>query len=639
MNQLSKKKLIYRYIARDILVFVALWLYLWFVIDIKLIYHGAGRVVGFPTFFCSMSYLWSFLINPAGLVGYISSFLSQLFYCSWLGSAVVSLICWINAALTINIIHFLGFRKFDFLRFVSVLFVAITFALYTYQFDFIVAIMVVLAATSGFFRLTIKNPVPEFIFLMVLSSFLYIAAGGSFYIFAFFVFVYLITKGQPKAAVLYAAISILTPYLIGCLIFKENLHNAYCALTPFYWKIVNLSLSKISLIPAYILYLSLPLPACLVLIKLALTKKYPYLFIKKTPSGKSAKTKKNLTARENLSLLLNQKVTLKYFIISLLWIIVFTTVSLCFYKPRITKFFLADYHYTNRNWSEVIDIARNFPDSNYYITHSATHAFYHTGKLTTEMFSIPQHPYSMFLIAPEHIDCHWPKMDLYLDLGFLNMAEHEIAESMEVFGPRPVLLKRLSTILLAKRDYSTATVYLNQLAATVFERSWANDYLTRLKSDPDMQNDSRIQYLRSVMTEKNYGYMLFQFNDVFMDLLAKNPKNKMAFEYMMAWNLLSGNIEKVVTSFHFMDNFDYKALPEYYQQAYLYYTSAMKRTLPLKGWQIDTEVLKRYNEIVNNFNLMRKGDERAYNTLVSKYNHSYLIYFFSLPSMTGNENE
>lgn len=638
MNELSKRNLIYRYVARDILVFVALWLYLWLVIDIKLIYHGAGRIVGFPTFFCGMSYFHSFLVSPAGLLGYISAFLSQLFYYSWFGSAVVSLVCWINAGLTINILHFLGLRKFDFLRFVSTIFVAITFALYMYQFDFIVAMMAVLAATSLFFRLKIKNQVADLIFLMVLSSFLYIAAGGSFYIFAFFVFVYLITKGRLKTALLYAAISVLTPYLIGCLIFKENLHNAYCVLTPFYWKTVNCNANKISLISACILYLSLPLTACLVLIKLALTKKYPYLFIKKTPSVKSSKLRK-LTTREKISLLLNQKVTLKYFIISLLWIITFAAISIYFYKPKMTKFFLADYHYTNRNWQKVIDIARNFPDSNYYITHYATNAFYQTGKLPTEMFSIPQHPHSMFLIAPEHIDCHWPKIDLYLDLGFLNMAEHEIVESIEVFGPRPVLLRRLITVLLAKRDYSTATVYLNQLAATVCERLWANDYLTRLKSDPDLQNDSRIRYLRSVMMEKNYGYMLFQFNDLLMELLAKNPKNKMAFEYLMGWNLLSGNIEKVVSNFNLLVNFDYKALPEYYQQAYLYYTSAIRKTIPLNGWQIDSEVLKRYNEIVNNFNLMRKGDQRAYDTLVSKYNHSYLVYFFSLPSITGNKNE
>ena len=179
------------------------------------------------------------------------------------------------------------------------------------------------------------------------------------------------------------------------------------------------------------------------------------------------------------------------------------------------------------------------------------------------------------------------------------------------------------------------TVYLNQLTATVFERSWANDYLARLKSDPDMENDSRIQYLRSVMMKKNYGFLLFEYDEVLIDLLDENPKNKIAFEYLMAWYLLSGNLEKVVSNFDLMDNFDYKTFPEYYQQAYLFYTGTMRKKASLKGRKIDPAVLKSFNEIVANFNLMRKGDTRAFELLSTEYNHSYLVYYFSLVSIMG----
>jgi len=635
MDKLPKTNLIYRSIARDIMVFMALWLYLWLLIDVKLIYHGAGRVAGFPTFFCSWSYFQSFLVTPAGIVGYISSFLAQLFYHSWLGAAVISLVCWINAGLTVNILHKLGLKKFDFLRFSSVIFVLITFALYLYQFDFLIAMTLILAATSAFLRFSIKSSIAEFFFLIVLSSLLYVAAGGSFYIFTFVAFVSLIAKSRLKFAILYLAVAALTPYLIGCFLFKQSLHNAYCCLTPTYWKITALTPNKTNLIPAYILYLSTPLAACLVLIKLALTKKYPYLFLKKTQSIKSSKQKKKLTLREKASSSLKQKVILRYVLISSLWIIIFTLITGFFYKPNRTQFFLADYHYTNRNWQKVIDITRNYKQSNYYMTLAANHALSKTDKLTTEMFSLPQHPYSLFLSGPEHIDVHWPKINLYLDLGFLNLAEHEIVESIEAFGSRPALVKSLITLFLAKKDYQTATVYLNQLTTTLFERSWAKDYLSRLKSDPDLKKDPRIQHLRSVMMEKNYGFVLFEYDKVLTDLLARNPQNKMAFEYLMAWYLLCGDLEKVVANFDLIDNFNYKATPEYYQHAYLYYASAMRKKLPLKGQKIEQAVLKSFNEIVSNFDLMRKGDNRAYELLSTKYNHSYLVYYFSLASFTG----
>lgn len=631
-NQPQKK--IYEYLLRDITIFSAIWFYLWFVIDIKLIYHGSGRIVDFPTFLCTTSYFQTFLTFPGGLTAYITSFLSQLFYYSWLGAAVVALICWANAGLTVNILRCLGLRKFDFLRFTSVLLVVITFALYQYQFQFITAMTIVLSATCLYLRLAIKKPYLNFTFLIILSSLLYLITAGPFYFFAVIALVYLITKSRSAFAVVYALIVLLLPYFIGILLFKARPHDAYCLMMPFHWKTIAVTADKRDLIPAYILYLTLPLIACLVLIKLALTKKYPYLFLKKTPPGKSSKKNKKLTAKEKIPSPLNQKVALRYFLISLLWIIIFSAIASIFYRSMRADFFLADYYNTNRNWPKVIDIVRKYKQSNYYMTCAADHAFSQTGKLSTEMFSIPQHPYSLFLIAPEHIDVHWPKIDLYLDLGFLNLAEHEIAEAIEAIGPRPVLLKRLITVFLAKKDYQTATVYLNQLAATLFERSWANDYLSHLRSDPDLKNDSSIQQIRSVMMSKNFGFLLFKYDEILTSLLDKNPKNKIAFEYLMAWYLLCGDIEKVVSHFHLMDNFDYETIPEYYQQAYLFYTAAMGEKASLKGRKIDPAVLEDYNEIVKNFNLMRIGDESAYNLLSTRYNHSYLVYYLSLPSFS-----
>ena len=45
------QKQLYKYLLRNVAIFSAIWLYLWFIVDIKLIYHGAGRILDFPCFF------------------------------------------------------------------------------------------------------------------------------------------------------------------------------------------------------------------------------------------------------------------------------------------------------------------------------------------------------------------------------------------------------------------------------------------------------------------------------------------------------------------------------------------------------------------------------------------------------------
>jgi len=485
--------------------------------------------------------------------------------------------------------------------------------------------MTVVWAFTGFYiSLKIKNLFLDLTLLILLSVFLYAIVGAAFFIFVGLVLLYrLFNSYNLSAAIIFTVSSLLIPYLIGVLCYKDSLDNAYTRLMPFFWKITTIEPDQLTLVWMYILYFTLPMIMALC---------YIYSLIK----SKAA----NSVTRKSHGLSKNTAVKFKFVLLFAgspakiaLVLLVLVSVYFFIFDSSLKIIFQIDYYLTNRNWSKVIASVKRFPERNFYVVNALNQALYHQGLLGEDMFDFPQHPYALFFTEKSHISVHWQKISLLMDLGFVNYAEHETAESLEKFGPRPYLLKNIIISALAKRNYASAGVYLNNLSKTVFEHKWADDYIERMKSDPDLENDQTIQLIRKNMVSNNYGYSSLSITDVLISLLQKNPENKMAFEYLMTWYLLNGEIENVVKNFGIINSFGYKKLPKYYQQAYLFHTLALGHKASLCGYKIDPSVLETSRQAIGYFNMLRAGDPKAINVLSEKYGDSYIYYFISYLSM------
>ena len=76
-------------------LFVPFFVYLWLAVEPRLIFHGAGVITNFPSFYTTRQFLVEHLSYPGGPVEYLAAFLSQLFYYSWLGAIVVGVQAWL----------------------------------------------------------------------------------------------------------------------------------------------------------------------------------------------------------------------------------------------------------------------------------------------------------------------------------------------------------------------------------------------------------------------------------------------------------------------------------------------------------------------------------------------------------------
>jgi hypothetical protein len=603
---------------RTVLFFVLFYLYLWLWVDLRLIYHSGQTITNFPVFFRTWAFFHHLVPYPGGLVEYLSAFLSQFFYLPWAGALVVTTQAWLICVCTDYFLKLIKASSLRWLRFVPPVLVFITYTKYTYHFVTTTALLASLLFVCLYLKVASDSRLPRLLVFLVLSVILYAIAGGVYLLFALLCAIYeLFFRRRWRTSLAYLVSAALVTYVAGVLIFGVSTNEAFTDLLPFSNKILSHQTRRRMTQALYILYLLLPLTALL----LGLWRVSAGRKVKQRPRRKSPKLRSSI-----LSWYTDSPV-FKWFVESSLLFVLAGAAVFSFHDNKLKTTLQTDYYAYHKMWPQVLAAYGRHPNS-FFIVHAVNRALYHTGRLPYDMFAYNQHPDTLFLTSKEHLAAQWKKSDVFIDLGVMNMGESALAESLERLGERPTILKRLALIAMVKQDINTARVYLGALTKTLFHADWADNYLKLLDSSANLSIDKHIQHLKSLMTENDYGFTDYQPERILLDLLDKNRYNRMAFEYLMAWYLLTNQLEKFVQNLYRLDDFDYPQIPRLYEQAILVYQVLTGKKVDLKGRQISPqtyELARRFSDISNRF----RGGNRL--TLISltlrDFGDSYFFYF------------
>lgn len=606
---------------RSLVFFALFYLYLWLDVDLRLIYHIGGMIEDFPVFFRGWAFFYESVSHPGGPVEYLSAFLSQFLYYSWAGALVVTLLAWLICVCTGAFIEAVNSSRLRWVRFIPPILLLILYTKYTYHFVTAVALLMALLFVCLYLRITRKNKLYETPFcrriakwelfrlavFLVLSVVLYYIAGGAYLLFAVLCVIYELLFGRRwRVGLLYLLSALFIPYVGGVFVFGVSVIDAFGNLLPLSWKIFSLDARKRALTVVYILYLFLPLTA------IGLGFWRLFFRMPALSPGRAGTSKPNSN---------------RVWLIKSLVLFVITGTAVFFYHDKKAKtLFAVDYYAYHKMWPQVLRAARRYPD-NHFVIHAVNRALYHTGLLGYEMFSYPQHPDTLLLTAKEHNLAYWKKFGAYIDMGLINMAERELTVCLDGFGECPVILKRLALINMVKDDISAARIYLGALGKTLFHADWANSYLTRLRSDPNLSTDKQVQHLRSLMMDKDYDFIHLKIEDMLPDLLDKNRQNRMAFEYLMAWYLLTGQLDKFMQNLHRLDDFDYPDIPRLYEEAILIYGYRTRKAVDLHGRHISPQSHQRYKDFIQVYNRYGRNNQAALNDLMRDYGDSYFFYY------------
>jgi hypothetical protein len=601
--------------------FLTYFLCLWKWVDVRLIYHGGGQVQDFPSFYWGWEFARPFQTHPGGFVEYCSALLAQSLYSSWFGALLLTLQAAAVYGSVNGCLRVFGTKRVGWLSFIPPLLYLSVYSSYRHYSAPLTSFALGVIALWLWLRLSSKKSSWRLGNAVVLSACLYaVAPSALLAIFpAALLYEGLSSKSPLQLLLLFGLISVI-PCLEGAAPYGFAAGEAYAKLLPLAWDPIIFKMTGIWLV--IVLY-ALPLVFCLAGVLRVLGGAWKRRKADSKALGTLDKTLEQ--ARE-----LSPKRSEGSFVIAS-WMgrtlgvaVLPLAVVLITLNPRIRAFLMVDYLAWHGRWAEVPLAAKANP-RNDVIACTLAQARFHTGNLTTELPTLPS-PADLLLFNDKQ-QAHWKRSDLYYDLGYLNMALHHLTEAMEFYGERPVLLQRLALVNLALTNISTAKVYLGTLTRAPFQGSWARNYLDRLEKDPVLTSDEEVARLRRLMVRRDSVIILTPDEELLM-LLAANRQNRMAFEYLMTYYLLTKNLQAFVKNIARVKDFPGLEISPMWDEALLLASLEAGRSLEIPGHVICSEARSRVNAVNQ---VIKKNGENAQlsrHELTADYAHTYSYYWW-----------
>jgi len=308
------------------------------------------------------------------------------------------------------------------------------------------------------------------------------------------------------------------------------------------------------------------------------------------------------------------------------------------YQRDLATRYRVNYFALTKQWPQLLAAARELPREKFTMStcHDVDRALYHTGRLGYELFQWPQDP-AVLLMTPQRRPTgpnmmfhHAKRAQVLYELGHVNQAERATCEAVELAQYHPEGLQRLAMIKAVKGQMAAARIYLQALSRDCVYRDWAMHWLEAMETDPNLDSAEEVQRIRSRVLPEDSVRAATP-----LDLFTKNVHNHMAFEYLMAFYLLTRQPELVSMCLGYLDNFDYPKgqIPRHYAEAVLLYQSLSGKKIDLKARRIDPKVTRRFAEFLKELQGYQSDRQAAAKALAADYGDTYYYYhLFSQPS-------
>lgn len=650
-----------------VIIFAVLYVHVLWVLDPRLFLHGQA-----PAFFVDKAvFLECIRFWPGGLVEYLSAGLTQLYAYPPLGALVLTVAVGLICAFTGRLLRVAFEPKSvnepdqqrlcctsHLLAFVPILPLLVLLNRYMLPLSAVAGLCVVLGTACLVSLLGRRRAHLRIPLVMLTCAALYALTGGVSMLFALLcALLELLVWRSIIAAALIAITGALAPYLIGTYVYQLSLRDIYLRLDSFHhdycppWTAITLyACFPMVLIIAKWLSWSKP-------------SRRPTDKAKAGTSGPHAHSPRGWCLR-------------------LLAVLAAGTVTTyaAFDSHRCTALTI-DYHTRAQRWDKALEAARPFawagfvpgrevdekmgrPHSlfqfpadahiptpqlmSYNVAiHNINLALAQTGRLLDDLFRYPQQmAVSIVRLLPDSEGAyvaHSYNIDVLLELGDVNDAQRVAGECLANVGPRPWVLERMAMISVLKKQPETARVCLTAMSRDPRSRASAERLLDTLGKDPTLASQPQIQRVRPRMyRETHVGQMFLEADgETLRNLLVQNPHNRLAFDYLMASDLLNLRYDQVVRNVQYLKEFGYQRIPRHCEEAILFHTRFHGSRPDLRGFQIRPETTRRFESFCRDVDTLggpgERGETRVRDALVTRYADTYWFYVLFGETFFGRE--
>lgn len=142
-----------------------------------------------------------------------------------------------------------------------------------------------------------------------------------------------------------------------------------------------------------------------------------------------------------------------------------------------------------------------------------------------------------------------PTAEAFYQLGMIYVAQRTVFEAQEAildFQKSARCYKRLAQTNLITGSYPVARKYLLSLQKTLFYRDWANETLTLLGDEEAIAKHPEYGRLRKMAFADDFYFGDYITPDMLQSLYLSNPDNQLAYQYMLASFVLTGDRDRFV---------------------------------------------------------------------------------------------
>ena len=622
-------------VPHNLIFFLLSSAYIWLVIEPHLIYSCFGSILSeAPIFITGWPFLKNSLALPGGFVMYISGFLSQGFYYSWLGTVLIILSALFLCELSRRHLVTAGYASAAVLASFPAVLLFLIYSRYKNPMPPSLAVSLGLLFSLVFETLPLRRLLVRTAAFCVMAVLLFWLAGtGGLSGFLLMAIIYAIfIRRDWVLSLLVLPAGFLIIWLLSQYIFLLPPQKAFLVLTPLS-HIMTTGMMTFSKVLVIILYGFVPVSVLLLFLN---RKLFGSIGKRRKIRSKRKRKKAHTTAGKKSAghLAVKLLVTiLKKSAVPILPIVLMAAGLYFTCDPMSKPLYLAHDYSLSKQWDKLLELGRSLPKgkSNVYFNHDIIRALYHTGRLPYDLFQFPQTPHGLFLTHDKKVSylTQFKLCDDYLELGQVNMAEKLASEILATKNHSGFALEKLAWVNIIKGQNRSAGIYLNALRKDLIHRSTAEDMLGALNNGFAPDQAAYVDRLRSCMLRAGHqGTGKDSIEQMLTALLIRNPRNKMAFEYLMASYLLTGQVDKIAANMERLDVLGYQTMPVLYEGAILIYLSSRKQRIESSRFNISPQTIQRYYRFAQLRGAMQSQNRQAVlNRLILEFGSSYFFFY------------
>jgi len=288
-----------------------------------------------------------------------------------------------------------------------------------------------------------------------------------------------------------------------------------------------------------------------------------------------------------------------------------------------------DYYARFEQWDKIITECKKGGIDNYLDMNYLNLALAQKGYLFEEMFQFNQNGPLCLEVLPKKSNVVAPLLsDIRFFVGDIALSQRYAFEGFETCsgGGSGRLLKRLVQTNLIYGEYAVAEKYIRILEHTFFYRKWATNQRKFLYNNSLCQNDPQISAARKCLPP--LGDRRFSENlPLTMNTLAEiNPGNRPALNYLLAFCMLSKDVERLIKFIAQYDSDELRSgrVSDIIQQAELmYYESHPEKW---KEMGISSKTIRLYKLYKYTF-FKNRQDPAIKEIMKEQFASTYWFYF------------